>query len=200
MTDWVIRLIDALGYFGVFLLMFLETIFPPIPSELILPVAGMRAESGPLSLPGVVASATAGSMLGNLIWYVLAKSIGEARFRRFIERHGRWLTMDWRDVEKVRRHFARFGAGIIFVGRMLPTIRTFISIPAGLVHMDLARFMIWSTAGTAIWSALLATGGYLLGVHFDEIEETAEPVIAAIVGALLVYYLYRQVTWSRRRG
>ena len=107
MTDWVIRLIDYGGYAGVFLLMLLETMFPPIPSEVILPIAGMRAANGPLGLGGVVASGTAGAMTGNLIWYLVARSIGLDRFRAFIERHGRWLTLDWYDVEKVQRLFGR---------------------------------------------------------------------------------------------
>lgn len=198
MTDWVIRLIDYGGYAGVFLLMLLETVFPPIPSEVILPIAGMRAANGSLSLSGVVASGTAGSMVGNLIWYLVARSIGLDRFRAFIERHGRWLTLDWYDVEKVQRLFGRFGAGIVFVGRMLPTIRTFISVPAGIVRMRLARFLIWSTIGTAGWSALLAAAGYALGARFHAIDEVAGPVSSAIVAAILIWYVWRQLTWHRR--
>ena len=109
MGDWTIRLIDQTGYVGIFLLMFLETIFPPIPSEVIMPIAGVRAAQGPLTLWGVIASGTAGAMLGNLFWYALARVIGMRRFRPFIERYGRWLTMDWDDVEKAERLFGRFG-------------------------------------------------------------------------------------------
>src|SRR3712207_4895580 len=105
MADWVIRLIDATGYGGVFLLMFLETVFPPIPSEVVMPVAGIRAAHGPMNLGGVVASGTAGAMAGNLVWYLVARWVGLARFRPFIERHGRWLTMDWCDVERVETMF-----------------------------------------------------------------------------------------------
>src|SRR5687767_11161229 len=114
MNDWVIRLIDATGYAGVFLLMLLETVFPPIPSEVIMPVAGIRAANGPMSLGGVIASGTAGAMTGNLLWYLLARSVGLERFKTFIDRHGRWLTLDWYEVEKVQRAFGRFGAGIVF--------------------------------------------------------------------------------------
>jgi membrane protein DedA with SNARE-associated domain len=94
MGDWTIRLIDQTGYVGIFLLMFLETVFPPIPSEVIMPIAGLRAAHGSLTLWGVIASGTAGAMLGNLFWYALARVIGIRRFRPFIERHGRWLTME----------------------------------------------------------------------------------------------------------
>ena len=100
MADWTIRLIDETGYVGIFLLMLLETIFPPIPSEVIMPIAGVRAANGPLTLWGVIASGTAGAMLGNFFWYAVARVIGVQRFRPLIERHGRWLTMDWGDIEK----------------------------------------------------------------------------------------------------
>ena len=109
MADWVIRLIDATGYVGVFFLMFLETVFPPIPSEVIMPIAGMRAAHGPMTLRGVIASGTAGAMFGNLFWYLAARVIGIERFKPFIDRYGRWLTMDWYDVEKAERLFGRFG-------------------------------------------------------------------------------------------
>lgn len=199
MTDWVIRLIDWGGYAGVFLLMLLETIFPPLPSEVILPVAGMRAARGSLGLGGVVASATAGAMAGNFFWYLVARAIGLDRFRAFIERYGRWLTLDWDDIVKVQRLFGRFGSGIVFGGRMLPTVRTLVSVPAGLVHMNLAKFLIWSTIGTAVWSGALAAGGYLLGREFRAAEVIAGPVSSIIVAAILLWYVWRQLSWHRRR-
>jgi membrane protein DedA with SNARE-associated domain len=198
MYDWVIQLIDRGGYAAVFALMLLETIFPPIPSEVILPVAGMRAADGPLGLGGVVAAASAGAMTGNFIWYLVARAIGLDRFRHFIERYGRWLSLDWYDIEKVQRLFGRFGAGIVFIGRMLPTVRTFVSVPAGLVDMNLARFLIWSTVGTAIWSGGLAGLGYLLQREFSVVEKVAGPVTSVIVIAIALWYVWRQLTWRRR--
>ena len=198
MYDWVIQLIDWGGYVGVFLLMLIETMFPPIPSELILPLAGMRAAQGPLGLAGVILFATAGAMLGNFLWYLLARAVRPERFRYFIDRHGRWLTMDWRDVEKIQRHFERHGAGIVFFGRMLPALRTFISVPPGILRMPVARFLIWSALGTAAWSAMLATGGYALGAGFERIEDVAAPVTTIAAGLIFLWYLWRQLTWSRR--
>ena len=199
MSDWVIRLIDSTGYFGIYLLMLLETVFPPIPSEVIMPVAGLRASDGPMTLWGVILSGSAGAMTGNLFWYLLARWIGLARFRTFIERHGRWLTMDWLDVEKVERLFGRFGGVVVMVGRLLPTVRSVVSIPAGLVHMTLLRFFLWSAVGTAAWSGLLAAAGFILGQNFDRVDEVIGPVSSAIVAAIILFYLYRQLTWSRRR-
>ena len=198
MSDWVIRLIDSTGYFGVFLLMLLETVFPPVPSEVVMTVAGLRASSGPLSLGGVIASGTAGAMAGNLFWYLLARWIGLARFRPFIERWGRWLTMDWCDVEKVETLFGRFGGAVVGVGRIVPTIRTVVSLPAGMVRMKLHSFLIWSTLGTAIWSSLLALAGYILGQSFDRVEEVIGPISSAVIALIILTYLYRQATWHRR--
>lgn len=198
MYDWVIQLIDWGGYGGVFLLTLLETMFPPIPSEVVLPLAGMRAAQGPLGLAGVILFATAGSMLGNFLWYLIARAISPERFRGFIDRHGRWLTMNWRDVEKVQGHFERHGAGIVFVGRMIPALRTFISIPPGILRMPVARYLFWSTLGTLIWSAMLAGGGYALGANFERIEETARPLTIGIVVIAVGWYVWRQLTWNRR--
>ena len=198
MYDWVIQLIDWGGYFGVFLLTLLETMFPPIPSEVVLPLAGMRAAQGPLGLTGVIIFATAGSMLGNFLWYLIARSIRPERFRHFIDRHGRWLTMGWRDVEKVQGHFTRHGAAIVLVGRMIPALRTFISIPPGILRMPVARYLLWSTLGTAIWSTALAGAGYALGANFDQIEQVAAPLTTGIIAVAILWYLWRQLTWNRR--
>jgi membrane protein DedA with SNARE-associated domain len=198
MTDWVFRLIDWGGYLGVGLLMFLETVFPPIPSEVIMPIAGLRAAQGPMNLPGVIAAGTAGAMLGNFFWYAAARVIGIERFRPFIEKHGRWLTLDWYDVEKAERLFGRFGSFLVGVGRMMPTIRSIISVPAGLLHMRLKTFLIWSTIGTAGWSAGLAIAGYGLGRRFGQIETILGPLSSAIIGLILASYLWRQLTWRKR--
>lgn len=200
MEDWVIRLIDGGGYAGVFLLGLAETLILPLPSELILPVAGMRAANGPLGLAGVIAASTAGSMTGNMIWYWLARAIGFDRFRLFVERHGRWVALDWHDVEKVRDHFDRHGGGIVCTGRLVPAIRTLVSVPAGLVAMPPARFLIWSTAGTLLFASVLAGLGYFAGSQIDRIEEIATPAATIVVGSILAWYVWRQLTWSRRRA
>jgi membrane protein DedA with SNARE-associated domain len=198
MFEWIIQLIDAIGPLGIFFLMLLETVFPPIPSEVIMPLAGMRAADGQFSLTAVIVAGTLGAMAGNVFWYGVARAIGLRRFRRLIKRHGRWLTMDWNDVTRVKRLFRRFGSGLVMAGRMLPTIRSFISIPAGLVHMHFVRFLIWSTIGTAGFSALLAISGYVLGQNFERVDEVAGPVSTVIVVAIVILYIWRQIQWSRR--
>jgi membrane protein DedA with SNARE-associated domain len=198
MYEWVIGLIDWGGYAGVFLLMLLETIFPPIPSEVILPLAGMRAGQGALGLPGVIGAATAGAMAGNVFWYAVARAVSHDRFRHFIERHGRWLTLDWHDVEKVQRMFKRGATWIVCVGRFLPNLRTIVSVPAGLARMPIGPFLLWSTLGTAVWSAGLAGGGYLLGARFERIDAVLSPVSTIVIVGGVLWYVWRQLTWSRR--
>jgi membrane protein DedA with SNARE-associated domain len=198
MGDWTTSLIEQTGYVGIFLLMFLETIFPPIPSEVIMPLAGVQAAQGQLSLWAVIASGTAGAMLGNLFWYALARVIGLIRFKPFILRYGRWLTLDWDDVEKSQRLFGRYGGIIVSGGRMLPTIRSVISIPAGLLNMRLKSFFLWSTLGTAAWTAVLATAGWGLGKAFRDIETVLGPLSTAIIALIVIAYVWRQLTWRRR--
>jgi len=201
MFDWaydlVVRLIDWGGYFGVYLLTLLETVVPPIPSEVILPIAGMRAANGPLGLPGVIIAGTLGSMTGNLFWFLLARRISEDGLRRFVIRHGRWITMDWRDVEKAQRLFDQHGGGIVFTARLLPAVRTFVSIPAGVAHMPLGRFLAWSTMGTLIFCAAFTGAGYAAGANVVRIEEIMRPVTAVIVGGIILWYIWRQLTWKR---
>lgn len=201
MSDWILRLIDQTGYLGVAFLMFLETVFPPIPSEVIMPVAGLSAARGKMDIVGVIASGTAGAMLGNYFWYLAARVIGIERFRPFIERWGRYLTLDWAEIQRAEKLFGRQGWAIVFFGRMLPTLRSLISIPAGLLHMRLSTFVIWSTIGTFGWTALLALAGYSLGRRFAEIETVIGPISTAIVIVIAIGYLWRLWTWRPdRRG
>lgn len=197
--DLIFDLIEKGGYGGVFLLMLLETVFPPVPSEVIMPVAGLSAASGGMSLGGVIAAGTFGAMAGNVFWYFLARTIGIGRFQPFIERHGRWLTIDWPEVERARTAFGRFGGALVCAGRMVPTIRTVVSIPAGLLRMRLPRFLAWSTLGTAGWSAGLALAGWVLGRQFGQVEAIVGPLSLFVVAAIVALYLWRQLTWRRRQ-
>ena len=198
MADLVIRMIQEAGYFGVFLLMFLETVFPPIPSEVIMPVAGLAAARGHMTLWGVILCGTSGAMFGNFFWYLLARVIGIERFRPFIERHGRWLTLDWFDVIKAEKLFGRFGGWVVGLGRMMPTIRSVVSIPAGLLRMRLKSFLMWSTLGTAGWSSALAVAGHELGRRFHRIEDFLGPLSMAVIALIVLAYVWRQLTWRRR--
>lgn len=196
MEDWIIHLVDATGYWGVALLMLLETVFPPIPSEVIMTVAGVSAARGNMSLAGTIAAGTAGAMLGNWLWFWLAIKFGEARLHRFLDKHSRWLTLDWHEVERGEALFRKYGSTIVLVARMLPTLRSLISIPAGLFGMSHRRFLVFSTIGTAGWSAALAGVGYFLGSQFEEVERIMGPLSTAIIAAILLGYLWRLWRWK----
>lgn len=197
MDDWIIHLVNDTGYWGVAFLMFLETIFPPVPSEVIMTVAGVSSARGNMHFGGVVASGTAGAMLGNYLWFLLAHRFGKERLQRFLEKHGRWLTLHWTDVERGQLLFKKHGSIIILVARMLPTFRSLISIPAGLFTMSHRRFLVFSTIGTAGWSAALAGAGYALGSQFADVEKILGPLSTAVIVLIVVGYLWRLFKWKR---
>jgi membrane protein DedA with SNARE-associated domain len=195
MTDWIFRLIEGGGYLGVALLMFLETVFPPIPSEVIMPLAGVVSARGHLSLPLVILAGTAGAMAGNMVWYWAAHALGLQRLRPLIERHGRWLTLDWPEIERAERLFDKHGGTLVFIGRMLPTVRSLVSIPAGLLRMRFVPFVLWSTLGSALWTAGLALAGWVLGHEFAHVETILGPLSLAVIAAIIGWYLWRVLTW-----
>ena len=196
MGDWVVRLIEQTGYLGVAFLMFLETIFPPIPSEVIMPVAGVAAGQGRMTYGWVVAAGTAGAMLGNIFWYLAARALGIIRLKPIVERWGRWLTVTWPELERAERWFRVNGTFFVFLGRMLPTVRSLVSIPAGLLKMRFRSFVLASTLGTAGWTALLAGAGYKLGENYRDINDWLGPASNAILVILAIGYVWR--LWTHR--
>ena len=196
MNDWVVRLIEQSGYLGVGFLMFLETVFPPIPSEVIMPVAGMAAAKGKMDFALVVASGTAGAMLGNIIWYLAARALGVHRLEPIIRRHGRWITMTWQEVERAQQWFRRNGTFFVFLGRLIPTVRSLVSVPAGLMQMRFRTFVLASTLGTLGWTALLASAGYKLQENFHELDGWVGSASNAILIVLVAGYLRR--LWTHR--
>ena len=191
MGDWIVRLIEQSGYLGIGFLMFLETLFPPIPSEVIMPVAGVAVGKGKLDLAGVIAAGTAGAMLGNIIWYLAARALGHDRLEPFIKRYGKWITISWKDVERAHKWFDRNGIIFVLTGRILPTVRSLVSIPAGLLDMRFRNFVIASTVGTAIWTTFLTLVGVKLQEEFHSIERILGPLSSAILIVIFLAYFYR---------
>lgn len=198
--SWIADLIGSGGPLGVAALTLLETVFPPIPSEVVMPLAGVAAAQGKMSLGGAIAGGVAGSMGGNLLFYGAAYWLGAARFEAWIDRHGRWLTLDRKTVERARRWFARAGPWVVAAGRCVPGIRSVVSIPAGLTGMPFLPFLLWSTLGTTIWTSGLTIAGYRLGrAGIPMIEQWLGPVSTAIMVLATAIYLYRLATWRRAR-
>ena len=198
MHELIIRAIEQGGLVGIFLLMALENIFPPIPSEVIMGLGGVAVSRGTMDFWPLMISGTVGSTLGNYAWYWLGDHWGWTRLEPFVERWGRWLTMEWEDVEKARGFFRRHGPWVVFVFRFTPIFRTMISLPAGLAHMGVWRFLAFTFAGAFIWNLLLVEGGRRLADWLEESQHILGWIILGFIGLALVGYLWRVVTWKPR--
>ena len=199
MIDLVTSWVAAAGYVGVFALMFLENLFPPIPSELIMPFAGFAASRGELSLTWVVVAGVIGTLAGNVVWFEAARAFGADRTRRLCEKHGRWIGVTRADLDKAEATLRRWGPLAVFLGRMMPGIRTVISIPAGLIEMPRLVFYAWTALGSLIWVGALAVLGYMLAEGYQHIEAYVDPigkVLILLVGVLFFWQVIR--IWMRR--
>lgn len=186
------------GYWGVFLLMMLENVVPPVPSEAIMGIAGIFVAQGRMQFLPLVAAGTAGTVAGNLFWWEIGRRLGYERLKPLIDRWGRWLTMEWEDVENIRRYFDRWGGITIFVFRFLPVGRTVISIPAGMMHMNFWRFVLYTAGGSLIWNLFLVAVGMWLGGNIEQIERWITPVVIACAVGMVAFYVWRVMTWKPR--
>lgn len=198
MLEWIKNTMQTLGYPGVAVLMFLENVFPPIPSELIMPLAGFTSTQGQLSFIGVVLAGMLGSVLGSLPLYYLGKIVGEERLVAWADRYGKWLTLSGNDIRKSEDWFDRHGAKAVFFCRLVPGIRSLISIPAGIADMPLAQFVLYTALGTGIWSAVLAYLGRLLGQNYEQVDRYLGPVTYVVLGLIAVVAVVW--IWRRKQG
>jgi membrane protein DedA with SNARE-associated domain len=186
MVEWITNTMNALGYWGIGLLMFLENLFPPIPSELIMPLAGFTVAQGKMNFQYAVLAGVVGTVLGALPWYYAGRLVGEERLRSLADRYGKWLGLSGDDIDKANRWFYRHGTKTVLFCRLVPGVRTLISLPAGISEMRLAPFLVYSAIGTTLWTTLLTYAGYLLGDHYDLVEEYLGPVSKIVLGGLVV--------------
>ena len=193
MFEFITSLLASMGSLGVATLMLLENVFPPIPSEVIMPFAGYLAASGDLPFVSVVIAGTIGSVAGAFLWYWIGTLASEARLRRLIARHGRWLTISEQDLDRSLTWFRRNGGKAVFVGRMVPGVRTLISVPAGMTGMPLLPFLLYTGLGSLLWTAALTISGYLLEAQFAKVETWINPVTNVLLGGVLVLYVWRLV-------
>lgn len=199
MQDWIIKLVEDLGYAGVALFMLAENIFPPIPSELVMPLAGFTAADGELSIVGVILAGIVGTTMGAFLWYIAARKLGGQRLRHWADHHGRWLTISARQIDDLEDWFLHHSHWTVPLAHVVPGLRTLISIPAGVFKMNPWRFTILTVLGASVWTSLLALGGYWLGARFAEIERYLGPISTAIMGALVLYYVYRVATFKSQK-
>ena len=198
MNEWIIRLIEQGGYLGIFALMVIENVFPPIPSEVIMGLGGVAVARGTMSFWPLLVVGTLGSTLGNYVWFLAGDKWGYRRLQPFVDRWGRWLTLEWHDIERATAFFQRHGQWIVFALRFSPFLRTIISLPAGLTHMSHWRFLAFTFAGAAVWNAALIKGGEF---HAKTLGNAMIVMDAIVIGGLalaLAGYVYRFLTWKPR--
>lgn len=189
MIEWIKTIIQAIGYPGIVLLMAIENIFPPIPSELIIPFAGFVSEQGKLSFWGVVLSGTCGSVLGTIPLYVIGYKIGEENLEEWVNCYGHWLMLKNRDVKRAQRWFNRHDALAVLFCRIIPGLRSLISIPAGIERMNVVIFILLSFLGTGVWVGILAYLGQVLGQNYDKVAHYTGPAGYIVMGVLLLGYI-----------
>jgi membrane protein DedA with SNARE-associated domain len=189
MKEWILEIMTSLGYWGIGFLMFAENLFPPIPSELIMPLAGFTVAQGKMNFALAVLAGVIGTILGAFPWYYAGKILGEERLKSLADKYGKWITVSSQDIDKVTRWFQRYGNKAVFFGRLVPGIRTLISLPAGLSEMPLAPFLIYSTLGTAAWVMLLTFLGFMLGDNYELVEEYLGPVSKIVLVILVVAFI-----------
>ena len=197
MADWIIHLIEQGGYWGIALLMFIENVFPPIPSELIMGAGGIALARGTMTFWPLLIAGTLGSTLGNYLWFLVGDRLGYHRLEPFVRRWGRWLTMHWHDVENASKFFQRHGQWVVFVMRFSPFLRTMISLPAGLAHMKHWKFLVFTFAGAAVWNTLLIYGGKWLADYFGKLHELTGAVIGGLIVLAVLGWLWRVWRWQR---
>jgi membrane protein DedA with SNARE-associated domain len=194
MLEWITNTIKIGGYWGIALLMFLENLFPPIPSELIMPLAGFTASpyqpgGAKLNIVGVFFAGVLGSVLGALIWYYPGKLLGERRLKAWADKYGKWIAISSKDITKAKRWFDRQGSKAVLIGRLVPGVRTLISVPAGISNMPLLPFLFYTTLGSAAWVGLLTYSGYVLGSQYELVDEYLAPVSKIVLGILVLAFV-----------
>ena len=195
LTEWIISIMEQLGYLGIALLMFLDNIFPPIPSEIIMPSAGYSASQGELLLVGVIIAGCIGSLIAAAILYWIGYKFNHDSIFRFVDRYGKYLFIKSPDVKKSLDWFEQYGHRIVFFGRMIPAVRSLISIPAGMSHMPFWKFMFVSSLGTIIWTTFLACVGFYFGENqalMQNIFNQVSHFIIIVVIAIIIWILYRR--------
>lgn len=204
MVEWITTTMSSLGYLGIGLLMFAENIFPPIPSELIMPLAGFTVAKGEMNFVFAVLAGVLGTVLGALPWYYAGKIVSEERLRALADKYGKWMALSGKDIDKADRWFDRHGNQAVFFCRLVPGVRTLISLPAGISGMPLAPFLLYSTLGTTLWVGLLTYLGFVLGDNYDLVDEYLGPVSKIVLGLLVVAFIawvvLKKQKSKRRRG
>ena len=202
LVEWVTSVVETLGYGGVAFLVALENLFPPIPSEVVLPLAGFVAANGDASFWGMVAAATIGSMVGAFLLYGISAAIGPVRLRALVVRYGKWFRLDESDLDRTEGWFDRRANTAVLLCRCVPLMRSLISIPAGFRRMSLVPFTLYTLLGSLVWNVILVGAGYLLGERWSQVEgplELFKNAALVAIAAAIAWYVWRRFVRPRVR-
>lgn len=201
LTEWATDIVERLGYLGVAMLVAIENVFPPIPSEVVLGLAGYTASRGDAWVVGMIIAATIGSVVGAWILYGLSAAVGPVRLRAVIIRYGTWIGFSETDLDRAESWFDRRSRSAVLVCRCVPLIRSLISIPAGFRRMPLGAFTLFTLIGSLVWNTVLITAGYLLADQWEKVLEFTEPfqtLVVVLIGVLVVALVIRKVVLTKR--
>lgn len=196
LTSWAVDVIESFGYVGIALMVTLENIIPPIPSEVILPMAGFLIGQERFSFVPVIVAATTGSVVGALILYGLGHWVGEQRLLALLGRYGKFVLMDEHDLKRSQQWFVSYGSLAVLFGRLIPGVRSLISVPAGVFGMPLSKFVLYTATGSAVWNVGLVSFGWVLGNEWDRVESYTSYLEYAVLALLFVAGCF--FLWSRR--
>ncbi|OCA91732.1 DedA family protein [Pseudobacillus wudalianchiensis] len=201
MQNWMIEMMEQYGYVGVFLLIAFENIFPPIPSEVILTFGGTMTTFSSLTVTGVVLAATGGSLSGAIILYKVGNLLDVERLEKVIDRWGHILRLNKKDIYKADRWFNDYGYWTVLVCRVIPLVRSLISIPAGMARMRFSLFLLFTGIGTFIWNLLLVSAGAMFGESWEQIVlfmDMYSTIIYSLIGSMLTFSIF-MFLWKKRK-
>jgi membrane protein DedA with SNARE-associated domain len=198
-ANWVFSIVDSLGSLGVGLLILLENLIPPIPSEVVLPLAGFRSRTGALNVFAVWVWATVGSVVGALILYGLGRWLGYERLHR-LAGHRWFILTGQKDLERGQDFFDRHGSKVVLLARFVPFLRSVVSIPAGIVKMGVTKFLTLTTIGSGLWNALFVALGWFLGENWGTVQNWLGPISYVVIGLLVVGLIWLVVRKLRSRA
>ncbi|TWT06859.1 DedA family protein [Planococcus sp. CPCC 101016] len=203
MEEWITSVMSDYGYFGIFLLIMLENIFPPIPSEVILTVGGFMTTTTAMTIPGVILASTAGSVIGAVLLYGVGLLLDVERLEKIVDKYGNWLRVKREDIHKADAWFDRFGIWTVFFGRLIPVVRSLISIPAGMSNMRFWLFITFTTIGTLLWNTVLVFVGEAVGDNREQIMRQLElysNVVYALIGIAVIAAVWYYIKKIRARN
>ncbi|NJM06397.1 DedA family protein [Candidatus Gracilibacteria bacterium] len=200
LKEWVTYIMSALGYPGITLIMLAENVFPPIPSEVVMPLAGFLAAEGQFNFAAAVFAGTLGSVLGAIVLYYVGALVGEPWVRPFVRRWGKWFWVSEADLDRALGAFDKYGPAIVFTGRLIPLIRSLISLPAGMKRMPMLPFLFYTTLGSAIWTTLLTWAGFILGRNWEQVLEfisTYQRFVLVALALCAMLWVANKLGWLR---